>query len=141
MRGGVHRFREHGTAVEINSRPNAETHRYLLHLAAYSIDNDAHAPGQLGFWRRLGVEVPADRNTWPADYLGVDRVALACCSEHRGTSGKRHVSIGATHLPCYDRTPLPTRAASVDCDRPPDLRRSAYAFGTEYRPSTPTECA
>lgn len=74
--------REHGTAVEINSRPERrDPPTRLLHLArdigcVFSIDTDAHAPGQLDFLgygaqRALDAEVPADRivNTWPADTL------------------------------------------------------------------------
>ncbi|MEQ0805531.1 PHP domain-containing protein, partial [Mycobacterium tuberculosis] len=46
------------------------------HHCVFSIDTDAHAPGQLDFLgygaqRALDAEVPADRivNTWPADTL------------------------------------------------------------------------
>jgi putative hydrolase len=69
-------------AVEINSRPERlDPPMELLRLAVqtgclFSIDTDAHAPGQLD-WRPYGVEravacgVPADRivNTWDADRL------------------------------------------------------------------------
>ncbi|GAA4354559.1 PHP domain-containing protein [Angustibacter luteus] len=69
-------------AVEINSRPERlDPPRELLRLAVeagclFSIDTDAHAPGQLD-WRAYGVEravacgVPADRivTTWPLDRL------------------------------------------------------------------------
>ena len=69
-------------AVEINSRPERlDPPRELLRLAVetgclFSIDTDAHAPGQLD-WRPYGVEravacgVPADRivTTWDADRL------------------------------------------------------------------------
>ena len=74
--------RDHGTAVEINSRPERrDPPRRLIDLAldigcAFSIDTDAHAPGQLEFLsygcqRALDAGVPADRiiNTWPADQL------------------------------------------------------------------------
>jgi putative hydrolase len=74
--------RDHGTAVEINSRPERrDPPRRLLELAlgigcVFSIDTDAHAPGQLEFLaygaqRALDAGVPADRivNTWPADQL------------------------------------------------------------------------
>ncbi|HMC39240.1 MAG TPA: PHP domain-containing protein, partial [Acidimicrobiales bacterium] len=71
-----------GTAVEINSRPERrDPPRELLQLAVdsgclFSIDTDAHAPGQLE-WQYLGCEqaaeaaVPVERvvNTWPADRL------------------------------------------------------------------------
>ena len=70
---------EHGKAVEINSRPDRlDPPKRLLRLAVeagclFSIDTDAHAPGQLD-WLRFGCEraalcgVDADRvvNTWPA---------------------------------------------------------------------------
>jgi putative hydrolase len=74
--------KQFGTAVEINSRPERlDPPRRLLSLAAetgclFSIDTDAHAPGQLD-WQIYGCEraeeceVPADRiiNTWDADAL------------------------------------------------------------------------
>ncbi|MCW2636308.1 MAG: family phosphohydrolase, histidinol phosphatase [Blastococcus sp.] len=73
---------EHGTAVEINSRPERlDPPKRLLSLAVdigceFSIDTDAHAPGQLD-WQSNGCEravecgVPVERvvNTWPADQL------------------------------------------------------------------------
>ena len=69
-------------AVEINSRPERlDPPRRLLRQAVqagclFSIDTDAHAPGQLD-WLRNGCEravecaVPADRvlNTWPLEKL------------------------------------------------------------------------
>ncbi|MDD4867188.1 MAG: PHP domain-containing protein [Mycobacterium sp.] len=74
--------RDHGTAVEINSRPERrDPPTRLLNLAleigcVFSIDTDAHAPGQLDFLgygaqRALDAGVPVDRiaNTWPADKL------------------------------------------------------------------------
>jgi putative hydrolase len=74
--------RDHGTAVEINSRPERrDPPMRLLKLALeigclFSIDTDAHAPGQLDFLgygaqRALDAGVPVDRivNTWPADKL------------------------------------------------------------------------
>jgi putative hydrolase len=74
--------RDHGTAVEINSRPERrDPPRRLLDLALqmgciFSIDTDAHAPGQLDFLgygaqRALSAGVPVERivNTWPADQL------------------------------------------------------------------------
>lgn len=71
-----------GTAVEINSRPERrDPPTDLLRLAVqagclFSIDADAHAPGQLE-WLVFGCEqavdagVPADRvvNTWDVDHL------------------------------------------------------------------------
>lgn len=71
-----------GTAVEINSRPERrDPPPELLEQAVsagclFSIDTDAHAPGQLD-WQRLGCAqavaagVPADRvvNTWAMDDL------------------------------------------------------------------------
>jgi len=73
---------EHGVAVEINSRPDRLDPPHLLLQAAidagclFSIDSDAHAPGQLD-WKRVGCDrasehhLDADRvvNTWPADRL------------------------------------------------------------------------
>jgi putative hydrolase len=74
--------REHGTAVEINSRPERrDPPTRLLNLALkigcdFSIDTDAHAPGQLDFLgygaqRAVDAGVPVDRvvNTWPVDKL------------------------------------------------------------------------
>jgi putative hydrolase len=73
---------ENGTAVEINSRPERrDPPRRLLDLAleigcVFSIDTDAHAPGQLEFLaygaqRALDAGVPTERivNTWPVDQL------------------------------------------------------------------------
>jgi putative hydrolase len=73
---------EHGTAVEINSRPERrDPPTRLLNLALetgcdFSIDTDAHAPGQLDFLgygaqRALDAGVPVERivNTWPVDKL------------------------------------------------------------------------
>jgi putative hydrolase len=71
-----------GVAVEINSRPERQDPpERLLRLAVergclFSIDTDAHAPGQLD-WQLLGCvravecEVPAERivDTWPVDIL------------------------------------------------------------------------
>ena len=74
--------RDHGTAVEINSRPERrDPPTRLMDLAlqigcVFSIDTDAHAPGQLEFLaygaqRALDNGVAAERiiNTWPADQL------------------------------------------------------------------------
>jgi putative hydrolase len=74
--------RDHGKAVEINSRPDRlDPPRRLLSLALelgceFSIDSDAHAPGQLdwlpyGCERAEECEVPPDRviNTMTADDL------------------------------------------------------------------------
>jgi putative hydrolase len=73
---------EHGVAVEVNSRPERlDPPKRLLRLAVeagcdFTIDTDAHAPGQLD-WLRNGCEraaeceVPADRvlNSWPTERL------------------------------------------------------------------------
>lgn len=73
---------ENDVAVEINSRPErSDPPDELIRLALeagclFSIDSDAHAPGQLDF-KALGCEraerlgVPAERviNTWEADRL------------------------------------------------------------------------
>ena len=74
--------REHGTAVEINSRPERrDPPTRLLELAidigcVFAIDTDSHAPGQLDFLgygaqRALDAQLPAERivNTWPAQTL------------------------------------------------------------------------
>jgi putative hydrolase len=74
--------RDHGTAVEINSRPERrDPPTRLLTLALeigchFSIDTDAHAPGQLDFLgygaqRALDNDVPIDRiiTTWPVERL------------------------------------------------------------------------
>jgi putative hydrolase len=74
--------RDHATAVEINSRPERrDPPTRLLNLALeigcdFSINTDAHAPGQLDFLgygaqRALDAGVPADRivNTWRVDKL------------------------------------------------------------------------
>ncbi|MBF6329294.1 PHP domain-containing protein [Nocardia transvalensis] len=74
--------RRYGTAVEINSRPERrDPPGRLIRLAVevgclFSIDTDAHAPGQLD-WQWYGCEralvngVAAERviNTWPLDQL------------------------------------------------------------------------
>ena len=90
---------ENGVAVEINSRPERlDPPRRLLRQAVeagclFSIDTDAHAPGQLD-WQPLGCEraeqceVPAERvvNTWVMDDL------LAWTADHtfRPRAGRRH---------------------------------------------------
>jgi len=73
---------DRGVAVEINSRPERlDPPEDLLALALdsgclFSIDSDAHAPGQLDWLsyscdRAVSVGIPADRiiTTWPADRL------------------------------------------------------------------------
>jgi hypothetical protein len=73
---------ENGVAVEINSRPERlDPPKRLLRRAVeagcvFTIDTDAHAPGQLdwlrnGCERAVECEVPADRvlNTWPLEKL------------------------------------------------------------------------
>jgi putative hydrolase len=73
---------ESDVAVEINSRPErSDPPDDLLELARdlgcrFSIDSDAHAPGQLDFLQygaeraaRLGVPLDRIVNTWPADRL------------------------------------------------------------------------
>ncbi len=73
---------ERGVAVEVNSRPERlDPPKRLLRLAVdagcqFTIDTDAHAPGQLD-WLRNGCEraaeceVPVERivNTWPVERL------------------------------------------------------------------------
>lgn len=73
---------ENGVAVEINARPERrDPPSDLLRLAIemgclFSIDSDAHAPGQLDFQafgcaraEELGLEPDRIVNTWPADRL------------------------------------------------------------------------
>ena len=73
---------EHGVAVEINSRPERlDPPKRLLRLAVaagctFTIDTDAHAPGQLdwldnGCSRAVDCDVPPERvlNTWPVERL------------------------------------------------------------------------
>jgi putative hydrolase len=73
---------ENGVAVEINSRPERrDPPTRLLQLAidigcVFSIDSDAHAPGQLDFQiygcaraEELGLDPERVVNTWPADRL------------------------------------------------------------------------
>src|SRR3954470_1540860 len=73
---------DHGKAIEINSRPDRlDPPKRMLTVAVeagcvFSIDTDAHAPGQLD-WQWYGCEraalcgVPIDKvvNSWPADRL------------------------------------------------------------------------
>jgi putative hydrolase len=72
----------HGVAVEINARPERrDPPTRLLQLAIdigclFSIDSDAHAPGQLDFQvygcaraEELGLDPDRIVNTWPADRL------------------------------------------------------------------------
>jgi putative hydrolase len=73
---------EYGVAVEVNSRPERlDPPKRLLRLAVeagceFTIDTDAHAPGQLdwlgnGCERAVACAVPPDRilNTWPVEKL------------------------------------------------------------------------
>jgi putative hydrolase len=73
---------EHGVAVEVNSRPERlDPPKRLLRLAVeagclFTVDTDAHAPGQLdwldyGCTRAAACGVPTDRilNTWPVERL------------------------------------------------------------------------
>lgn len=73
---------EHDVAVEINSRPERrDPPTELLTLARdlgcrFSVDTDAHAPGQLdmldyGCQRAVAAGIEPDRvvNTWPLDRL------------------------------------------------------------------------
>ncbi|MGY0500746.1 PHP domain-containing protein [Nocardia sp. FBN12] len=83
--------RRYGTAVEINSRPERrDPPGRLIELAVemdclFSIDTDAHAPGQLA-WQGYGCEralahgVSADKviDTWPVEEL------LAWCGDSNG---------------------------------------------------------
>jgi putative hydrolase len=73
---------EHGKAIEINSRPDRlDPPKRMLRVAVeagcqFSIDTDAHAPGQLDWLRNgceraalCGVDAASVVNTWPADRL------------------------------------------------------------------------
>ena len=73
---------EYGVAVEVNSRPERlDPPKRLLRLAVeagcdFTIDTDAHAPGQLdwlgnGCERAVACAVPTERilNTWPVERL------------------------------------------------------------------------
>lgn len=73
---------EHGTAVEINSRPErVDPPDELIQLARdlgclFAIDSDAHAPGQLDFKalgalraERLGIDPDRIVTTWPTERL------------------------------------------------------------------------
>jgi putative hydrolase len=73
---------EHGVAIEINSRPERrDPPTQLLELARdvgclFSIDSDAHAPGQLDFLvlgceraEAAGIEPDRVVNTWPVERL------------------------------------------------------------------------
>ena len=73
---------EHGVAIEINSRPERrDPPTQLLELARdvgclFSIDSDAHAPGQLDFLvlgceraEAAGIEPDRIVNTWPVERL------------------------------------------------------------------------
>ena len=73
---------EHGVAVEINARPERrDPPTRLLELARdtgclFSIDTDAHAPGQLDFLgygaeraEEAGIEADRIVNTWPVERL------------------------------------------------------------------------
>jgi putative hydrolase len=73
---------EHDVAVEINARPERrDPPTDLLRLAIetgclFSIDSDAHAPGQLDFQvygcaraEELGLDPDRIVNTWPVDRL------------------------------------------------------------------------
>jgi putative hydrolase len=73
---------EHGVAIEINSRPERrDPPTKLLELARdigclFSIDSDAHAPGQLDFQiygceraEAAGIEAERIVNTWPRERL------------------------------------------------------------------------
>ena len=131
-------------AVEINSRPERrDPPTRLLELARdlgclFSIDTDAHAPGQLdllgyGCERAEAAGIDADRivNTWPAgaaDRLGFspDRVASRGAQAHRPSRRGPPLPPAAPH-----RLGLPRRRA----DRGPDPRARSPA---RRRPSGST---
>ena len=106
---------EHGVAVEINSRPERlDPPRRLLRQAVeagclFSIDTDAHAPGQLdwqpyGCARAAECEVPIDRivNTWPVDRLlawTAERLIAHAVDSCRRTAGHRRREVEVGQLP------------------------------------------
>ena len=126
---------EHDVAVEINSRPERrDPPTKLLELARdigclFSIDSDAHAPGQLDF-QQYGCErahdagIDPDRivNTWPRErLLGVGQPPALAVRADGGWAD------GATVSPC-PRTPrwryaVPSGAAARS-------RRTARATGS-----------
>lgn len=79
---------EHGVAVEINCRPERlDPPHELLQVAvdagcAFSIDSDAHAPGQLD-WLRTGCERAA------AHGIGADRVVTTLTAAEVRERGRR----------------------------------------------------
>ncbi|GIG39372.1 PHP domain-containing protein [Cellulomonas phragmiteti] len=79
---------EHGVAVEINCRPDRlDPPHELLQIAAdagceFTIDSDAHAPGQLD-WLRAGCARAA------AHGIGPDRVVTTRGAAHVRTRGRR----------------------------------------------------
>ena len=106
--------RDHGTAVEINSRPERrDPPTRLLKLALeigcdFSIDTDAHAPGQLDFLgygaqRALDNGVPVERivNTWPVEKLleWTDRAG-----PQSGSIGISRPGIAAQQHAAHDRS-------------------------------------
>ena len=114
---------EHGTAVEINSRPERrDPPTRLLSLALeigcdFTIDTDAHAPGQLDFLgygaqRALDAGVPVERivNTWPVDKLLAWRAPLGTAVSPAG---------GASPDPGHGR---PVRRGSAPICRSDDAR-------------------
>ena len=134
--------RDHGTAVEINSRPERrDPPTRLLKLALeigcdFSIDTDAHAPGQLDFLgygaqRALDNGVPVERivNTWP-----VEQAAGSGPTRSGSQSGSmRHLQPGvaaeqhaARHAPLPKRWRTSSMAASMASSRrerrPPTVR-------------------
>ena len=91
---------ENNVAVEINSRPERrDPPTVLLELARdlgclFSIDSDAHAPGQLDFLdygaqraEAAGIEPERIVNTWPRDQLA--GVGQEVDSQHAGSRGPR----------------------------------------------------
>jgi len=85
--------REHGTAVEINSRPERrDPPTRLLQLAVaigcdFAIDSDAHAPGQLD-WLVYGCE-RAEANGVTADRVINTRTATALLTRESNTHAPR----------------------------------------------------
>jgi putative hydrolase len=139
---------EHDKAIEINSRPDRlDPPKRMLTVAVeagckFTIDTDAHAPGQLdwlgnGCTRAALCAVPVDDvvNTWPVERL------LAWTGTHSANSGTRRPArvgrVGAwdelmtsrtvtsMNGPSSARSAPPTPASRATTERPTTSRRPA----------------
>ena len=130
-----------GTAVEINSRPDRrDPPEELLRVAAaagcrFSIDSDAHAPGQLS-WLRLGCEQAVE-----AGYLRI-RLSTPC---RWGSSwpGRRATNCGNRALHSGPDAVRPGAASGLkpsdrgrpDRGRQQNALRAAVQVGPDVEPS------